>query len=50
VAEGLETEDQAKLLRAAGCDYGQGFILGLPLPGQALQSLQANCSIATAAA
>lgn len=31
VAEGIETEEQAKLLRLLGCRYGQGFGLGRPV-------------------
>jgi diguanylate cyclase (GGDEF)-like protein/PAS domain S-box-containing protein len=32
VAEGIETEDQALLLRAAGCDLGQGYLFSRPVP------------------
>jgi diguanylate cyclase (GGDEF)-like protein len=31
-AEGVENENQANLLRAAGCDVGQGFLYGRPVP------------------
>lgn len=32
IAEGIETEDQMRLLREMGCDYGQGYLLSKPLP------------------
>jgi diguanylate cyclase (GGDEF)-like protein/PAS domain S-box-containing protein len=32
VAEGVETEEEAKLLRALGCDQAQGFLFGAPMP------------------
>ena len=34
VAEGVETAEHAARLRAAGCDVGQGYHLGLPVPSQ----------------
>lgn len=30
VAEGIETEEQADILRATGCSLGQGYLLGTP--------------------
>ncbi len=32
IAEGVETERQLEELRALGCQYGQGFLFGRPLP------------------
>ena len=32
VAEGLETLEQKELLTKIGCDVGQGFLLGRPMP------------------
>jgi diguanylate cyclase (GGDEF)-like protein/PAS domain S-box-containing protein len=32
VAEGIETPAQLAIVRAEGCDYVQGFLLGRPLP------------------
>ena len=36
IAEGVETEQQATLLRAAGCDVVQGYLYGKPAPLAAL--------------
>ena len=36
VAEGVETDEHVACLRAAGCDVGQGYHLGLPLPSDAV--------------
>lgn len=34
VAEGVETESELELVRAARCDLAQGYFIGLPLPAQ----------------
>src|SRR3546814_18567345 len=34
-AEGVETADQARLLSALGCAFGQGFLFARPLDTQA---------------
>ena len=34
IAEGIETEQQKQLLKAAGCDYGQGFLFSKPVPAE----------------
>jgi diguanylate cyclase len=39
VAEGIETEEQAKLLRLLGCRFGQGFGLGRPVDGRTALAL-----------
>ncbi|MDE3225870.1 MAG: EAL domain-containing protein [Nitrospirota bacterium] len=36
VAEGVETEEQLRFLRREGCDAGQGFFFGRPVPGEEL--------------
>jgi diguanylate cyclase (GGDEF)-like protein/PAS domain S-box-containing protein len=37
VAEGVETEDQLTLVRAAGCTHAQGYLFGKPCPAAELQ-------------
>ena len=32
MAEGVETEEQLELLRACGCRFVQGYLLGRPAP------------------
>ena len=32
VAEGIETHEQLRWLHAAGCDFGQGYLLARPMP------------------
>ncbi|WP_395174054.1 putative bifunctional diguanylate cyclase/phosphodiesterase [Roseibium alexandrii] len=41
-AEGVETEDQAILLRAAGCDLIQGYLYGKPDDIQVHEAVQAD--------
>ena len=42
VAEGIENEEQLKLLCEMGCDYGQGFLFSRPLPSAAVPGLLAT--------
>ena len=44
-AEGAETDDQLAALRTMGSDHAQGYVLGRPLPEQAVSSLLANLGI-----
>jgi len=39
VAEGVETEEQARLLRLLNCDDMQGYLFSKPLPRETLESL-----------
>lgn len=36
VAEGIETEDDWRLLREIGCDIGQGYFIARPMPASAV--------------
>ncbi|MGH6924976.1 MAG: putative bifunctional diguanylate cyclase/phosphodiesterase [Propylenella sp.] len=42
VAEGVETAEQALLLKVAGCDQVQGFYFARPMPGENLPKFVAN--------
>nr|WP_299595770.1 EAL domain-containing protein [Sphingomonas bacterium] len=42
VAEGIETRSQAGFLRAHGCDFGQGYLFGRPLPAARIPKLIAG--------
>jgi diguanylate cyclase (GGDEF)-like protein len=39
IAEGIETEHQQKLLKALGCDYGQGYLFSRPVDAQSVPAL-----------
>ncbi|MCF4098858.1 EAL domain-containing protein [Maritalea mediterranea] len=42
VAEGIETEEQARLLHRAGCHIGQGYLFGKPLDREEFCTLLEN--------
>ncbi|MBA3487911.1 MAG: EAL domain-containing protein, partial [Lysobacter sp.] len=41
VAEGVQTTGQMAALRAMGCNYGQGFLMGRPVSAEAAGALLA---------
>ncbi|HSP04133.1 MAG TPA: EAL domain-containing protein [Acidimicrobiales bacterium] len=47
VAEGIESCDATDYLRSAGCDVGQGFHLGHPVPADELDLDHAACAVHT---
>lgn len=46
IAEGVETEQQQDFLHAEGCDQGQGYLFGKPIPAsEFLSAWQANLRV-----
>jgi diguanylate cyclase (GGDEF)-like protein len=39
IAEGIETRQQAEVLRLAGCDFGQGFLFGQAVPAPEFEAM-----------
>jgi EAL domain-containing protein (putative c-di-GMP-specific phosphodiesterase class I) len=39
IAEGIENEDQLKLLRLVQCEFVQGFLISRPLPAEEFTAL-----------
>lgn len=39
VAEGVETQEEASRLKEMGCEFGQGFLLGTPVPAAEINGL-----------
>ena len=50
VGEGIETEEAYRLLAASGCDFGQGFLMGRPMPAAELTALAAREPVSRLAA
>ncbi len=42
IAEGIENEDQLKLLRLVQCEYAQGFLISRPVPAEEITALLAR--------
>ena len=38
IAEGIENPNQAKILRKLGCNFGQGYLYGKPMPPEQLEA------------
>mgnify|MGYP002859718723 CR=1 FL=1 len=42
IAEGIENPGQEKILRDAGCDFGQGYLYGKPMPPEKIEEFFAK--------
>jgi diguanylate cyclase (GGDEF)-like protein len=49
IAEGVETSNEAAVLRALGCELAQGYLFGKPLSAAETTTLLATCEVANAA-
>jgi EAL domain-containing protein (putative c-di-GMP-specific phosphodiesterase class I) len=47
IAEGIETAGQEKILRAAGCDYGQGYLFSKAVPSETFEQMLAGGPVGT---
>jgi diguanylate cyclase (GGDEF)-like protein/PAS domain S-box-containing protein len=45
IAEGIETQEQMKLLMDSGCDYGQGYYFSRPIPGDEFMQLLSRTNL-----
>ena len=45
VAEGIENQEQAAILRAAGCDEMQGFFYSRPVHGNSIDALMSKLDV-----
>ncbi len=50
VAEGIETEGQRRELSRLGCDYGQGYLFGRPMPSEEILKRYGKLRLTAAAA
>lgn len=48
VAEGIETQEQADVLRDIGCELGQGYLYSKPVPAEDIELLLRNAANVTA--
>jgi EAL domain-containing protein (putative c-di-GMP-specific phosphodiesterase class I) len=48
VAEGVETQAQADLLRDIGCELAQGYLYSKPVPAETIEQLLSNAANASA--
>jgi EAL domain-containing protein (putative c-di-GMP-specific phosphodiesterase class I) len=45
VAEGIQTEGQVRALTELGCDRGQGYFFGRPLPPEAIAGMAKSAAL-----